>query len=399
MDIWTDDFTWNDIARDAVTTGLNAVPVVGGLLSGLLGILWPESKGPTVWEQIADQVKDVVGIAIDTAVLNTALKDLDGLRAVSDDFASHAQTEGASGDATKDKFYAAQAEFLERIPSLQIEAEAQKLLPIFARAVNLHLALMRDGLIFGADWGMGDGDLTALRDTFQAHVTAYKEYAEKHVAMPEPGPVVLTGYKTSDWGRSNRYSRYMTFTVSDHAHYWPYFDPEKTPGGDPKKMAPPPRRVIYCDPIANIENDGPLITNPPEKNWVKDISVGGGRVVQDITLTMANSDQPGGVRFVGTGKEHPETHGGFNLSVAEDGQIASLSGISNTHGVYSMIATRKDGAEYSFIPKDLGPGGIHFVAAMKDHVVCDIGYVAGGEGGGPLTLVVGFQFDGSWKGA
>src|ERR1051325_9369372 len=54
---------WNTAALKAITFGLNQIPVVGGILSTIVGIFWP-SSGPDVCVEIEQNVKNLIDQSI-----------------------------------------------------------------------------------------------------------------------------------------------------------------------------------------------------------------------------------------------------------------------------------------------------------------------------------------------
>ena len=50
---------WNQVELAAITTGLNEIPVIGGILAGIVSALWP-SPTVDVWAEIKQQVEALI---------------------------------------------------------------------------------------------------------------------------------------------------------------------------------------------------------------------------------------------------------------------------------------------------------------------------------------------------
>ena len=57
---------WNNVALQAITAGLDQIPVVGGILSHLVFAFWPAS-GVDVWAEIKQKVETLVSQQITQA--------------------------------------------------------------------------------------------------------------------------------------------------------------------------------------------------------------------------------------------------------------------------------------------------------------------------------------------
>ena len=125
-------------------------------------------------------------------------------------------------DSRPDQIYvhyvAATDLFLSEQPTFQDPLYQLLLLPLFAQFANLHLALLRDGVVNGAQWGMTAQALLDAGANLTSTVAGYTQWARDGVDI---------GLQTTNtgWSPMNRYRRQMQLDVLDHAALWPAFDP------------------------------------------------------------------------------------------------------------------------------------------------------------------------------
>src|SRR5438105_8995822 len=61
------NFNWSQLLKVAVTFGLQQVPYAGGLISGIVGVLWPVDK-PDVWTEIKQRAEELVNRKLEEAI-------------------------------------------------------------------------------------------------------------------------------------------------------------------------------------------------------------------------------------------------------------------------------------------------------------------------------------------
>ena len=204
----------NGPARTAVITGLAAGPLPAKFVSLMVGVLWP--SGDDVWQSMRAKVEALVNQKIADDVYHRVQLALQGLKLVVNDYTT------AVRDSRPDQIYvhyvAATDLFLSEQPTFQDPLYQLLLLPLFAQFANLHLALLRDGVVNGAQWGMTAQALLDAGANLTSTVAGYTQWARDGVDI---------GLQTTNtgWSPMNRYRRQMQLDVLDHAALWPAFDP------------------------------------------------------------------------------------------------------------------------------------------------------------------------------
>ena len=155
---------WSKILLEAVTFGLDEIPVVGSLLEHIAYALWPENDD--VWDQIKDEVENLVKKEISSEVYNRvetsigSRKDMDGLIGTIQEYLT--ALDHSTFEAVNVQFIKSEAAFKEKGYELL-------LLPLFTQFANLHLTLLRDGVIKG--WKSAD--------YIQERIDLYTEYIDQ----------------------------------------------------------------------------------------------------------------------------------------------------------------------------------------------------------------------------
>jgi hypothetical protein len=251
---------FDDAAHAAVAVALGRVPEAGDLLAGLVGLFWPSDQ-PDVWDSIRARVEALIDQKIATFEYQTVREDLTGLKSLIGEYTVALTSSANNPEDISNNYGNARAAFETDLPHFQAEGYELLLLPLFVQFANLHLALLRDGATFGANWWSGDLpqlEETKLQATIQSYGTWVQTwYAAGLAAVPLPGD---TSRLCENWQAQNTYTREMTFTVLDHAYYWPLFDPRVHPAGTP---VAPPTRTIYSDPIGSACVTGIILPVPP----------------------------------------------------------------------------------------------------------------------------------------
>jgi delta endotoxin-like protein len=264
----------NDDVRTVVLLGLGKVPVVGELISGLLGALWPETDD--TWDTIRRNVEELVSQKISDLEYSLVKNDLGGLRNVIADYTTALRDSQSNPSyiASKYNVVLGQCEVLQT--HFQGPGYEVLLLPLFAQFANLHLSLLRDGVTFGATWEWGAGVVhdegVKLHNLINNYVGFSQTWYQRgYVQLSLPGD---STYRIENWRAQNRYIRQMTLNVLDHAHYWPSFDPQTNSGALSNLSRP--TRTIYSDPIGTAVDTGIDIPTAPRAPitgmniWAKD---------------------------------------------------------------------------------------------------------------------------------
>lgn len=218
---------WNNVALQAITTGLNQIPVVGGILAGLVFAFWPPS-GQDIWDEIKQNVETLITNAVNSDDYTKAQDALgsraedSGLLGVLNTYL-HTLTPGthAPDDTPAATWPGANQQFIGAQPRFQQEDIKVPLLPLFAQFANMHLMLLRDGV------------LQKLIDvsTLQDRIGIYTRWVDQ---CYNDG-LQARRSANQDFNYLNQYIQFMQVNVMRFREMWPYFDPTKYPA--PVKVA------------------------------------------------------------------------------------------------------------------------------------------------------------------
>jgi hypothetical protein len=152
--------------------------------------------------------------------------------------------------------------------------------------------LLRDGALFGANWGWTQSIVQAVNTQLESTITSYIDYAMTvysagyaAAAQTPPDDHLVEPFRTL-----NAYVRSMTLMVLDFVDLWPSFSALANPnGGAPIYLS----REIYSDPNGSCDNSGPLRlpTNPPSQP-IANISVWGWDRIDAVQLTYPFNSGP-----------------------------------------------------------------------------------------------------------
>ncbi|RYZ21477.1 MAG: hypothetical protein EOP49_47025, partial [Sphingobacteriales bacterium] len=127
--------------------------------------------------------------------------------------------------------------------------------------IHMYFSLLRDGVLFGPNWGMTAGDNTQVATDLQTAIPLFVQYTAE--TYNNIGRVEVVGKtKRNDlinepFKSINTYDRQMTLTVLDFMNTWPYFDSTRYPNGPDAVLG----REIYSDPYGicyNSTNGNPI---------------------------------------------------------------------------------------------------------------------------------------------
>ncbi|EJP62605.1 Delta endotoxin central region subgroup 1 [Beauveria bassiana ARSEF 2860] len=144
--------------------GLNAIPVVGGVISSvatLLGLAIFPAPSADPWTKVSERVETLIGKKLEEHQVKALQSRMEGFKLNANEYA---KVWKIYNDAAPDK-KKEHAELLRThhvgfltmmrvsIPEFQVDTYAALTLPLFAQAANLHLTLLADGIKHGLDWG------------------------------------------------------------------------------------------------------------------------------------------------------------------------------------------------------------------------------------------------------
>lgn len=218
-----------DDVRHSILGSANLIPVVGGALSYFAGLFKLNSgESPEqMWMRLIDG-------KISDALMRVVQRDLVGLSNVTRLYKTTVET--GNHESILAQSIAANTQFTAMVPGFQIQGEESTLLPLFAIAATLHLALLRDMVLKGKEIGMADAHVARLADDMIALIEQYSRYVDTYVAAAidrarrdHPNGEV--------WYRRNMplsamldTKAYYQIAVIDFRDTWNHFDPIRFPG-------------------------------------------------------------------------------------------------------------------------------------------------------------------------
>jgi len=345
---------WNNVALQAITAGLDCVPVVGDFLSHLVAAFWPPS-GEDVWAEIKQQVENLINQSISAddydrvqAQLGSAAEQ-SGLIGVLNNYLGSIATP-SNGQNPVDTWTAANEVFIAALSAFQQQGIELLLLPLFAQFANLHLMLLR----FGVHQGFADDS------ELQARIKEYGSWVDQWYAEG----VGLRVAQNPAFNYVNDFNRQMQITVLNFRETWPYFDLDAYP--PPVKNLVFNSQILYTIRDAVNENSGNYATPPIQDNLITDINVfweqdvyDGFNMVMGTQVTYANigQQQYNGILIDGkippVGTNDPDYFYWYsqNVAVSPANPIVAVSGIFNmTGGVWCVNFIFEDGSSTGLIP-------------------------------------------------
>lgn len=245
---------WN--AGDAeivVRAALEMVPGVGALLAGLAGVFWPRDSADLY--TLIDQIENVSAQQIAKTALQSlqqAIYDFNWLE--NEQWYQHCVLTITEPNCTSDKQALVQSydTWVEKfrdsgVAFQQDPALHDDLLPMYAQYENMYLSLLREGLLYGGQWGVNATSMAKYRKYLQEELdTTGTGRGIGYVDAVDTANRPDAGNDWAEWKAWNAYERKMELEVRDFRRLWPYMDPEKYPNGYPGLTQ---TRMILSDPV------------------------------------------------------------------------------------------------------------------------------------------------------
>lgn len=311
-------FDWSNPARTVICTALDYVPYVAGILSELTQIFWPSST-ENVWADIEDQVEALVDKQISQEVWSRVTATLDGLQAVLEHYLYAARHFATSDpDVVSEKWNAALAVFLYAGPSFKQNGYQFLLLPLYAQYTNLFLALLRDGALFGSQWGWSDDLVSTVKNDLSTAIAVHRQYVDmtydqeyNHVSTHAP----RNRWNTQPWNTVALFEIQCTLTILDFANLWKYFDVREYP----QPVTPQLTRQILT-PVLGEAIHGLAMSSPPSAE-ITQITVWGHDRIDAVEVVYPEAGGPGNQtttrRMGGPGGTDQPPYGG-SFAVADN---------------------------------------------------------------------------------
>lgn len=251
-------------------TAVQSIPYAGGLLSAFYSKLMFRSSGTNyraIWENIKGAVEELINQKITEAMMSLIMQEVVGLSAILDEYRKAYElykgetvfqlAEGLTpADHLIQVFLTAHMQFVNRMPTFQNPKYDVVFLPFFVHAAEMHMILIKDGVLHGLEWGMSpevhNRYKKLLKDMFKNY-SAYlleiykkglKEVEERELVNNDfPNAGFKNQYKnTVRWNVINEYKRGMTQLVFDFAYKWKYYQEDYV-----DNVSLNPMRTIFSD--------------------------------------------------------------------------------------------------------------------------------------------------------
>jgi hypothetical protein len=273
------DSATENAVRAVVITGVSEIPEAGGVASGLLGILWPESSDD-VWGSIKTKVEALIQKKLAEYEYQVVCEDLVGLKNVSENYIKEVQHTNLDYQEIRSRYISAVSAFDLSEPHFKSQGYEVLLLPLFTNMANIYISLLYDGVLYGKSWGWNsetyDDNKTKLIDKiaeYQQWVHTWYTYAVTNAKLVDKAKEYRAA---SNWSCRNNIARGLEIQVKDISFYWRCYDPTS----NVYQQVPKNTREIYSDLYGNLPYD------PTTKDtWNRDVL---GRVTR-VTMWAQNA--------------------------------------------------------------------------------------------------------------
>ncbi|KAB2421876.1 MULTISPECIES: insecticidal delta-endotoxin Cry8Ea1 family protein [Bacillus cereus group] len=261
-----EDITQAANAQEVINTTLNVtaailnflgVPYAGTVISlyqKLFNYLWPY-EDTSEWDKMMTAVEALVNQKINETVRSLALGDLKGLGGNLKSYGNalkdwnENKNDADSTALVLSRFRTVNEIFVNDMASFAAPGYEVLLLDVYAKAANLHLLLLRDAELYGADWGMPEDEINLF---YKEQEDYRREYSDHCISWYQKGLNQLNKSSALDWIKYNRYRTQMTINVLDFVALYPNYDVRKYPMSTHTEFT----RTVYSDPIGYDEQNG-----------------------------------------------------------------------------------------------------------------------------------------------
>jgi hypothetical protein len=276
---------------------------------------------------------------------------------------------GTDYDNITDRWNDANSEFLQQLPHFQASGYEVLLLPLFAQFVNLHLALLRDGITSGATWGWQSSTVDSVSSDMTTYTVEYMQWVDKY--YQEGYESVVSSTKSDDHACQpfmavNQYVRVMTLGVRDYRWRWGYIS-EAAHGAGPFTVYL--KREIYSDPKGTCDDSGNIVIPLQPTKFPTEIKVWTGSMVDGAQVTYPSAGGPDHVTTTARmgdqsgGALHGQVFDTTNNPVIEAGGRAG-------DALNAMRFKFQDGTDTGFMGGGSGSGG--FMDSYSGHQLSSI---------------------------
>lgn len=376
--------TLNDFLRMTMLMGVEKV--AGGPLEVMLDCLWPESE-KDIWGEIKKQVEQLIDEKISDLVYQQVSEDLTGLNNNLSEYIWSLNS-GDTVSYTEQKWNELDSDIMQQLPHFQSEGYELLLLPLFSQMANMHIAILRDGVLNGKNWNWGEETINHVQERLTNTINDYSGYTMSTYNDYYNDLVEKTKenqHKTEPFYTINSFVRGMTGPVLDFVDVWPYYDCSVYPDMD-SSIIPPPRE-IYSNPFGTSDDNPFKIVDTPE-GFPRTIKLWHGNMIDSMEVIYDEGMGPDGTttsgRIGGDG-------GGADplvVNVGEDDYITAVQ-VGDYSGCISSLRFKfkSDGNFYGY-------GNGQYISSQENRVLSSISIMGKSNFCGTVDCVVfGFKLD------
>ncbi|MFF2242103.1 insecticidal delta-endotoxin Cry8Ea1 family protein [Bacillus thuringiensis] len=226
--------------------GLGFIGTGLGVLGDLFNSFWP-SNDNSVWEAFLRSVEELIDERIREIERSRIVAQFTGLRSVMSNYNGALQdwdtnrNNPALREEIRGRFANADDIFANRMDEFSIEGFEIQSLAVYAQAANLHLLLLRDGVLNGLLWGF---DVVTVNRLYNRLVEKSGKYTDHCTSFYRQGLQELRN--RGNWNAFNTYRRNMTIQVLDVISLFSNYDPRIYENNTNTQLT----REIYTEPLA-----------------------------------------------------------------------------------------------------------------------------------------------------
>ncbi|WP_250672976.1 insecticidal delta-endotoxin Cry8Ea1 family protein (plasmid) [Paraclostridium ghonii] len=268
IDLYSDIGDWASVGLIVTGTVLAlGAPIAGSaaiVLGTMLPLFWPEdpNSAKNLWESLINYAGELIDNKLNDYALQEAIAKIRGLYVVIQDYHNYrtkflnpTETKKPSREEVFAKFNFAHSLCMDKIEELNVKSYEITLLPAYALAANMHLLLMRDGILYANTLELSRASISNGDNLYEEFLKRRSKYINHCLdfynkglnKFPKPINTVANLKKLND------YKLYMTINVLDIISLFSIYDIKKYPGEILPKTDL--TREVYTSPL-NYDSKG-----------------------------------------------------------------------------------------------------------------------------------------------
>ncbi|OOR07100.1 hypothetical protein BW897_30550 [Bacillus cereus] len=244
------------VIRQLYRANKGTLSTAGGIIKSIFGFLWKKQTVQDQWREFMEAVEILIAKEISEQVISEALAQLKGLEEILivyqdllDDLATDPSNLNLQA-AVRTQAIAVHDFFIYTMPQLSESGYEVQQLVAYAEAANLHLAFLRDFVMFGQrQWGFEAKTVETYYGYLKTRIQVYtdhcvntynkgleqtknlmgsinpKDYKKYPYLEPFANSDTNHYQKVLQWNVWNDFRRDMTIMVLDLVVVWPTYDP------------------------------------------------------------------------------------------------------------------------------------------------------------------------------